>query len=153
MEYSVYQLLWIFLIYSVLGWCAGVAANSLRRRSFINTGFLNLPVCPVYGFGAVLCSVFLQELRDEPFFLFLAGAVLLSVLVFLTGVMLERIFRRSWWDFSKSRFQFQGYATVFHLVIWGALAVFCIRVGNPLIVALCSLLPRLAGRIILAAAH
>ena len=66
MEYSVYQLLWIFLIYSVLGWCAGVAANSLRRRSFINTGFLDLPVCPVYGFGAVLCSVFLQELRDEP---------------------------------------------------------------------------------------
>ena len=153
MVYSVYELLWIFLIYSVLGWCAGVAANSLRRRAFVNTGFLNLPLCPVYGVGAVLCSIFLQELGSQPFFLFLAGAVLLAVLVSFTGLLLERIFRRSWWDFSKSRFQFQGYTTMFHLVVWGLLAVFCIRVGNPLIARLVGMIPRTPGRVILLVAY
>ena len=61
MAYSLYQLLWFFLLYSFLGWCAGVAAAALRKHAFINTGFLNLPLCPIYGAAAVLFSIFLRS--------------------------------------------------------------------------------------------
>ena len=73
MAYSLYQLLWFFLLYSFLGWCAGVAAAALRKHAFINTGFLNLPLCPIYGAAAVLFSIFLPELSSNLFFLFLGG--------------------------------------------------------------------------------
>ena len=42
MVYTWSELFWIFYIYSFIGWCAGVIANALRRRRFVNTGFLNL---------------------------------------------------------------------------------------------------------------
>ena len=65
MYYTLYQLAWFFLIYSVAGWCVGVAAAAVRRHTFVNSGFLNLPLNPSYGFGAVLFAVFLL-LFDVP---------------------------------------------------------------------------------------
>ena len=44
MIYTWRELFWIFYIYSFVGWCAGVVANALRRKRFVNTGFLNLPL-------------------------------------------------------------------------------------------------------------
>ena len=94
MYYTLYQLAWFFLIYSLAGWCVGVAAAAVRRHTFVNSGFLNLPLNPSYGFGAVLFAVFLPELSENPFFLVLGGAVIAAAVTFLTGFLLERIFRR-----------------------------------------------------------
>lgn len=143
---TLYELLWFFLLYSFAGWCAGVIVAALRKHTFVNTGFLTLPFCPIYGVAAVVFSIFLPELRDRLFFLFLAGAVLSAFLVFVTGFVLERIFHRKWWDYTRYRFQFEGYITLPHLIIWGLLAVLCIRVTNPLICSLLSLLPSRIAR-------
>ncbi len=146
---SLYELLWFFLIYSLLGWCAGVVVAALRKHSFVNTGFLTLPFCPVYGVAAVVFSIFLPELKDRLFFLFVAGAVLSAFLVIVTGVLLERIFHRKWWDYTRYRFQFEGFITLPHLIVWGVLAVVCIRVTNPLICSLLDLFPVRVGRVVL----
>lgn len=146
MEYSLYQLLWFFVIYSFAGWCAGVAAAAVRRHKFINTGFLNLPLCLVYGAGGVLFSIFLPELRGRLFFLFLGGVILSAGLMFFTGFLLERIFHQKWWDFSKYRFQFEGYVSFPYAVVWGLAAVLCIRVANPLIQMVLGLIPGFIGR-------
>lgn len=146
---TLYELLWFFLIYSFAGWCAGVVVAALRKHTFVNTGFLTLPLCPIYGVAAVIFSIFLPELRDRLFFLFLAGAVLSAFLAFVTGFLLERIFHRKWWDYTRYRFQFEGYITLPHLIVWGLLAVLCIRVTNPLIRSLLSLIPAHVARTIL----
>ena len=153
MNASIYLLLWSFLIWSFLGWCAGVAVASLRRRTFVNTGFLDLPLCPVYGTAAVLFSIFLSDLKDHLFFLFLGGAVIAACLTFFTGFLLERIFRRKWWDFTRRRFQFEGYISVPLLALWGLLAVLSVRVGDPLLARLSALIPRHLGWIILAVCY
>ena len=146
---TLYELLWFFLLYSFAGWCAGVVVAALRKHTFVNTGFLTLPLCPIYGVAAVIFSIFLPELRDRLFFLFLAGAVLSAFLAFVTGFLLERIFHRKWWDYTRYRFQFEGYITLPHLIVWGLLAVLCIRVTNPLIRSLLSLIPAQVARTIL----
>lgn len=74
--YTFYELCWFFLIYSFAGWCAGVVANAVRNRKFVNTGFMNMPFCLSYGVCAVLCCIFLPELRHRIFFLFIGGALL-----------------------------------------------------------------------------
>ncbi|NCE64164.1 hypothetical protein D1159_06070 [Pseudoflavonifractor sp. 524-17] len=145
MAYSIYQLFWFFFIYSIAGWCAGVAAAALRKHSFINTGFLGLPLCPAYGVAGIVFAVFLTELRDTLFFLFVWGAVLSAFITFVTGFLLERIFHRKWWDFTRHRFQFEGYISVPLLAVWGVLAVVCVRVVNPLLARLLGLIPRIAG--------
>ena len=96
MSYTLYELLWLFIVYSFLGWCAGVCVAAVRRKRFINTGVLNLPFCPVYGASAAAFSLFLIELKHKPLFLFIGGVVIGAFITVVTGLMLERIFKRKW---------------------------------------------------------
>ncbi|MGN0277297.1 MAG: hypothetical protein ACI4CZ_08890 [Hominisplanchenecus sp.] len=153
MVYTFYQLCWFFLIYSFAGWCAGVIANAIRKRRFVNTGFMNMPVCPSYGVGAVLCCIFLTELRNQIFFLFLGGAILAAFVSLMTGLILERIFHRKWWDFSRNRFQYEGYFGIWHLAVFGAAVVVMLKFLNPLILQLLHLIPLFVGKIVLIVAY
>ncbi len=149
LQYTCYELAWFFLIYSLGGWCIGVAVAAVHRRKFVNTGVLNLPLCPVYGVSAVAYSVFLEELKTRPLFLFLGGMVISAGLTVMTGVFLERIFHQKWWDYSRFRVGFKGYLTAPLLMLFGAAAVGVLWLGNPLLVRLIHLIPLGVGRILL----
>lgn len=51
MPQTIYEVLWIFIVYAVIGWCSEVAYAALDTGKFVNRGFLNGPYCPIYGFG------------------------------------------------------------------------------------------------------
>ena len=70
------SLFWLFFFYSFIGWCIEVCAAAVQHRKFVNRGFVAGPLCPIYGFGAMLFEIFLPELTEDPFFLFLGGFVL-----------------------------------------------------------------------------
>ena len=76
MTFTFYELVWFYFIYSLTGWCAEVCVAAARKKKFINRGFVSGPLCPIYGTGAVVFAVFLPELRENPFFLFLGGVIL-----------------------------------------------------------------------------
>ncbi len=141
MYYTWNELFWIFFSYSFVGWCTGVIANAFRRKKFVNTGFLNLPLCPIYGIIGMAYSIFLPELKNHLFFLFLGGCIIAFIIIFVTGFLFEQIFNRKWLDYSKSRFQFQGYLNQLHLLFFGLIAVVCIRYINPLLLKLSNLIP------------
>ena len=46
-----YDILFSFFIYGFLGWCSEVAFAAFKQHSFVNRGFLNGPICPIYGIG------------------------------------------------------------------------------------------------------
>ena len=149
MTYSLSQLAWFFLIYSILGWCISVAFCAVKKHSFVNPGFLNLPVSPIYGIGAVLATVLLAELADRPVFFILGSCVLFTVLIVATGVVLERLLHRRWWDFSHHRFHLYGYVSLPLLLVLGVVAWVCVRFLNPLFALVLGDLPPLLSRILL----
>ena len=149
MEYTMYQLLWFFLVYAFLGWLGETALAAARKGRLINRGFLNAPFSPVYGLASVLFALFLPELREDPIFLFLLGMILATALELITGVLLERIFRQKWWDYSDERWNFQGYICLKYSLIWGVLAVLSLFVFNPLLTRLIALIPRPLGNLLL----
>ena len=151
MEYTNYQLLWFFLIYSLLGWLAETALAVVKKRRLLNRGFLNTPFSPVYGLAAVLFAVFLPELRSAPFFLFLGGMILATGLELATGILLERIFAQKWWDYSSERFQFEGHICLKYSVIWGLASLACVFFGDPLLARVIGLIPRPVGEAVLLA--
>lgn len=148
MTYSLSQLAWFFLIYSILGWCISVAFCAVKKHSFVNPGFLNLPVSPIYGIGAVLSTVFLSELTHRPLFFILGSCVLSGILVITTGVALERILHRRWWDFSDHKFHFHGYISLPLLLVLGVGAWLCVSFLNPLLALVLGDLPPLLSRIL-----
>lgn len=148
MTYSLSQLAWFFLIYSILGWCISVAFCAIKKHSFVNPGFLNLPVSPIYGIGAVLSTVFLSELTHRPLFFILGSCVLSGILVIATGVVLERMLHRRWWDFSDHKFHFHGYISLPLLLVLGVGAWLCVSFLNPLLALVLGDLPPLLSRIL-----
>ena len=76
MEYTWYQFIWLFWIYSFGGWCLEVVNAAVKRKKFVNVGYLNSPFCVIYGFSAVAFAVFLPEIQNSLFFLFLGGVII-----------------------------------------------------------------------------
>lgn len=149
MNYSLYQLLWFFLLYSFIGWVLGTTAAAVREKRFVDVGFLYGPFCPAYGFGALAFTLFLSELLDNLFFLFLGGAVISWLLSLLTGFILEHIFHRKWWDYSRKRFQFGGYVNLPYTVVWGLLAIAAVSFVNPFFARVLALIPQPLGKVLL----
>ncbi len=149
MEHSFYQLAWFFIIYSFLGWVLSTIVSAFRAKKFVDIGFLFGPYCPAYGFGGLLFAVFLSDLHNEIFFLFLGGVVLSFIVGITTGFLLERIFHHKWWDFSKKKFQFEGYVILPLMILCGLGAVLCVLFLNPLLSEGISLIPSALGKIII----
>lgn len=149
MVFSFYEICWFFFIYSFAGWCAEVCLAAINRKKFINRGVVNGPLCPIYGTGAALFTIFLPELKGDLFFLFLGGMILASFIEFTTGALLEKLFHRKWWDYSGIRFNFEGYICLRYSVLWGIFAVLLILFVNPFLATLIALLPKALGVVLL----
>ena len=144
-----YRLIWIFFIYAFLGWCAEVSYAALVTGKFVNRGFLNGPVCPVYGFGVVIVLSCLTPLADNLPVLFLGSVALTSALEWLTGFVLEKLFHQRWWDYSDQLFNLGGYICLRFSVAWGFACVFVVKLLHPTVLLLIRLIPKPVGIVLL----
>lgn len=130
-----------FTAYSILGWACETFYCSVGNRKFVNRGFLNGPVCPVYGFGAVLVILLLQSTEKNLVALFLSGMMVTTVLKYLTSVLLEKLFHMKWWDYSRYKFQINGRVCLLNSLMFGGLSVILMRVLHPWISGLIARIP------------
>ncbi len=129
---TAYQMLWYFLVYSFIGWVVEVVFHAVTVGKVINRGFLNGPVCPVYGFGmlAVLSLIHGAEAagwKMNDFMLFLFGLLLATAVELVAGWLLDVCFHARWWDYSDKPFQFRGYICLEFSILWGLGTVIVIR--------------------------
>lgn len=146
MNYTAYDLAVIFFAYSFFAWVAETTVATIKEKNFRNRGFASGPFCFIYGFTAVLLTIFLQELRSSPFFLFLGSMVIATVVEWFTGKTLERVKQNKWWDYSDKKWNFDGYICLQYSLLWGVLGVLAILYVNRLLFALCHLLPDVVRR-------
>ena len=144
-----YQFLWIFFVYAFLGWCTEVCYAALVSGRFVNRGFLNGPVCPIYGFGVVIVLLFLEPLKHNLLLLFLGSVLLTSALEWLTGFVLEKLFRQRWWDYSDEPFNLGGYICLRFSIAWGLACLFVVKIIHPTVLLAICLIPRPVGLVLL----
>ena len=144
-----YYLFQCFFIYAFLGWCTEVAFAAFKQHRFVNRGFLNGPICPVYGFGVVAVIHFLTPLRSNLILLYLGSTVLVTAIEWLTGFILEKVFHNKWWDYSNMPLNLNGYVCLLFSLIWGVFCVFIVDVFHPMIDKLLSHIPFLVGIILI----
>lgn len=93
-----YLFLW-FLLYAFIGWVYESVLVSVSERRWVNRGFLNGPLCPIYGCGAVLAIVLLHDFTS-PIEIFLISSFGASILEYITSWGMEKLFHARWWDYS-----------------------------------------------------
>ena len=146
---SLYEIATYFFAYSFLGWCCEVVFATLKTGKFVNRGFLNGPVCPIYGTGVVLLLLALSPLRPYAWAVFLAAVLICSALEFATGFVLEKVFHRKWWDYSDRHFNLCGYICPEMSLLWGIAALAVVYALQPMLASLLQKIPVIAGYVVL----
>lgn len=142
---NVYDMFLSFFTYGFLGWCTEVAFAAVKQRQFVNRGFLNGPICPIYGVGVTVVIAVLAQFTDHIVFLYLASTLLVTVLEGITGYLLEKLFHHRWWDYSKMPLNIGGYVCVLFSFIWGIVCVLIVEFIHPFLYSLLLLIPKWLG--------
>ncbi|MDE7389351.1 MAG: putative ABC transporter permease [Lachnospiraceae bacterium] len=124
MNYTFYDIIWIFISYAFLGWCAEVIYAASIKGHYINRGFNTGPVCPIYGVGMLSVLMFLEGIKDNLPLLFISSVIFTSVIEFLVGFVLEKLFHEKWWDYTNEPFNIKGYICLRFSILWGLACVF-----------------------------
>lgn len=130
-----------FIIYSFVGWLYETIIYSVEERKFVNRGFLNGPVCPVYGFGALAVLFVLDGRTQSVIVLFLSASILSGALEYLTAILLEKLFHAKWWDYSCRRFNLNGRVSLATTIVFGVMSVLVIKFVHPFVKVLTGRLP------------
>jgi len=100
-----------FVLYAFIGWISEVIYAAYEEKRFVNRGVLAGPICPIYGFGAVLILGIdaLIKPGTVPVYVSVALAVVVTtVLEYITGYILEKNFNIKAWDYSNEEFNLHG---------------------------------------------
>ncbi len=122
-SYSVIQWLFFFYFYCFCGWCVESAYVSIKNRRLTNRGFMRGPFLPIYGSGAIMMLVVSIPFQDSIALTYLAGCAGATVLEYVTGVVMEALFKVRYWDYSDKRFNFQGHICLGTTLSWGFLTI------------------------------
>lgn len=140
MPFTYSELLWLFFLYSFLGWILETVTAAIKNKHFANRGLVNLPFCIIYGLAAIFISIFGAEL--DGVWLYIGSVILATVFEWVAGHLIEKVYHEKWWDYSNLRFNLDGYICLQMSVIWGALGFVMMKWGNQLVLRLFHLLPQ-----------
>lgn len=146
MNLSLYFLL--FLIYSFIGWFYEVLLTLVKKKKFINRGFLIGPYCPIYGVGSLFVIFLLNDYLDKPFGLFILSMVICSIVEYTGSFLLEKIFKTSWWDYSSQKFNINGRICLETMIPFGLGCMLIIYIVNPFFVSILIKIPKVVANII-----
>ncbi|MBR5015855.1 MAG: putative ABC transporter permease [Clostridia bacterium] len=143
----------LFFIYSFLGWVYESIYCTIKTRRWQNRGFLYGPIIPIYGFGAVIISIFVNVAADNrvttPVWkVFLVSMIGSAILEFATSWGLEKIFHARWWDYSSWPLNLDGRISLFTSMGFGLAGVLIIYVIKPIAEGLMDKVPPLATEVL-----
>ncbi len=127
---SIYILLFFF--YSAAGWLVESLYRSIGEKRIINSGFLTGPMCPIYGTGALVMTIFLYNpFKDNLLVVFLLGMLLCDIVEYVTSVLMEVLFHARWWDYTYEFLNIKGRICLKHTLYWGIVSVSFVKLIHP----------------------
>lgn len=126
-EYHFCQWTLFFFIYCFFGWIWESCYVSAKERKWVNRGFLHGPLIPIYGFGAVGVLFIVLPVQNSPILVYIFGMIGATVLEYMTGAAMERIFKVRYWDYSGKPLNLNGYICLVSSLAWGVFSVLLIR--------------------------
>lgn len=129
-SYHLTQWVLFFFFYSFAGWVWESCYVSVKKRQWVNRGFMHGPMLPIYGSGALVVLVSTMGVRDNVVLIFLFGMTAATLLEYVTGAVMERIFQVRYWDYSNQKLNLHGYICVSSSLCWGCFSVILVRFAH-----------------------
>lgn len=130
-EFQINRYILVFCISAHMGWLYETIYTSAQWGGFAKRGFLQLPLCPIYGFGAVILLGLFGRIKNVlP--IFLAGTIVTTFIEFMASYILEYIFHVELWTYRHWKYNFQGRIALGSSILFGVLTVLLIKVIDPI---------------------
>lgn len=141
MYYTVYHYLYFFFLYSFLGWVLEEIYAAFKFGKFVNRGFVNGPLCMKYGACMLIIINDIHDLSAHPVYQFLICIVLVTVIEYVSGALFYKLTGRRLWDYTRHKWNLNGYVSVFSSLAWGFIAAVNVWLIHPLFYILYALIP------------
>lgn len=133
--------IWYLLVYSFLGYLLEVAyAKIVHGRGSGRKCLLLLPLCPVYGVGAV-AIVALSGPNPQPLWVMGVGFAAATVVELLFGLYYKYVLGVAFWNYSKIRWNVGGLICLPFSLAWSGLALALVYTVHPIVKICVSALP------------
>ena len=129
--YSFPQWVLLFFFYCFCGWVWESCYVSLRQRQWVNRGFLEGPILPIYGSGAIIILFATLPVADSLVLVYFLGMAAATLLEYVTGAVMERIFKVRYWDYSNQKFNLHGYICLSSSIAWGFFSILLVHFIHP----------------------
>ena len=118
----------LFILYSFIGYiCEVINVSIIEKRFAWNRGFLIGPYLPIYGVGCLIMVLFLSRYEDDILVLFIMSGFFGGVLEYFTSLIMEKIFKLRWWDYSDRKFNINGRVCLFNIFLFGVGGVIVVK--------------------------
>ena len=120
-----------FLIFAFIGWLLETCFSFYALGHFTKRGFLFGPLCPIYGFGALILIMFFSTYKKHNLKLFIYAAIIFSIFEYLVSYAMEAMFSLKWWDYTNEFLNLNGRISIFYSFAWGIIAILFINFVYP----------------------
>lgn len=133
---------WYFIFYSFLGFLVETAfARAVRAPKRDRKCFYLLPLCPVYGLGALLILAPTPWLRPHPLFVAVWSALAATAAEYSMGLFYENALGVSFWDYTHLPWNLRGRICPLFSFFWCLLGLLTVYVIHPIAAAALGALP------------
>ena len=122
-----------FVIYSFMGWVCEEIFALFYVHGFIKRGFLFGPICPIYGYAAIILIVLFSNYKNKPIKLFVITAILFSIFEYVVDFFLQSMFAARWWDYTGQFLNLNGRITLSFSVVWGIGSIIFLKFIHPFV--------------------
>ena len=130
-----YNFLYVFLlftIYSIIGYIVEVLTVSIcTKKMTCSRGFLIGPYIPIYGMGTISIVKLLSKYQNDILVLFVMSTIICTIIEYLTSLLMEKIFKLRWWDYSDKNFNINGRVCLTNSVLFGFGGIIIMKIVNP----------------------
>ena len=129
--YTVHQWVLLFYLYCFMGWIWESCYVSLKNHKWVNRGFLKGPLLPIYGSGAIVVLISTLVVQKNLVLVFIIGMIAATILEYITGALMEKLFHVRYWDYTTEPFNINGHVCLLCSLAWGVFSVLLVRFVNP----------------------
>ncbi len=120
----------IFYIYCFMGWCFESLYVSAKSKKWVNRGFMKGPFLPIYGCGAVIILFSTIPVMSSPVLVYILSFIAATVLELATGIVMEKLFKVKYWDYSGNFMNYKGYICIKSSITWGFMGMLVTYIIN-----------------------
>ena len=124
---KIQNLILYFFIFAFLGWVLETIYSFIVLGHFTKRGFLFGPLCPIYGFSAIIMILALNKYKNNIIKLFFYSIVIFSGFEYIAGFLLDAIFSIRLWDYTLDFLNLNGRISVFYSISWGIITIIFVK--------------------------